>query len=69
MCWFRKKKDKEKITLLEERVRVLETQIENLNETDGRLAAENYQLRDLIISHIRNDMDMTEGDETTWEEN
>ena len=43
--------------------------LEDLNETDGRLAAENYQLKNLITSHIKNDMDMTEGDETTWEEN
>jgi hypothetical protein len=77
MCWFNiGKKDKEKIALLEQRVETLETQVldilgilENLNETDGRLAAENYLLKDLITSHIQNDMDMTEGDETTWGEN
>ena len=76
MCWFRRKKDKEKIALLEQRVETLETQVldilgilENLNETDGRLAAENYLLKDLITSHIQNDMDMTKGDETTCEEN
>lgn len=76
MCWFKSKKDKEKIALLEQKVEDLETQIldilgvlENLNETDGRLAAMCYQLQDLIVSHIQNDMDMTEGDNTTWEEN
>ena len=76
MCWFKNKKDKEQIALLEQRVEDLETQIldilgalEDLNETDGRLAAIYYQLQNLITSHIQNDMDMTEGDETTWEEN
>ena len=76
MCWFRRKKDKEQISLLEQKVEVLEAQVlnildilEGLNEMDRRLAAVNYQLKDLITSHIQNDMDMIEGDETTWEEN
>ena len=48
MCWFKSKKDKEKIALLEQKV-------EDLDK--------------LIREHIQNDMDMTEGDNTTWEEN
>lgn len=77
MCLFnRRKKDREQIALLEQKVETLESQVlnilitlEDLNETDGRLAAINYQLKDLITHHIQNDMDMTEGDEIKWEEN
>ena len=77
MCWFNiGKKNKEENVSLEQKVENLESQVlsildilKDLNETDGRLAAENYQLKELITSHIQNDMDMTEGDETTWEEN
>ena len=76
MCWFnRRKKDKEQIALLEQRVDNLELLLEetmnivkDLYETVGQLAAESFTIKQLINDHIENDRDTTkDDDETTWE--
>jgi len=83
MCLFRSKKDKEQIAILEQKVNDLELTISNL--IDNRDTIINYindlvenienqnqiiqNLKAIIENHIQNDMDMTEGDKTKWEEN
>jgi hypothetical protein len=82
MCWFRKK-DKERIALLEEKIIKLENSIQLLSDDNyllyGRIVQEAKkreeleheleQIKIIINYHIQNDMDMTEGDEIKWEEN
>ena len=82
MCWFRKK-DKEQIALLEQKVMNLENDIQLLSNDNyclyGRIVQEAKrreeleheleQIKTIINYHIQNDMDMTAGDETEWEEN
>lgn len=82
MCWFRKK-DKEQINSLEEKIIKLEDSIQLLSDDNyllyGRIVQEAKRREELeheveqikltMTHHIQNDMDMTEGDETTWEEN
>lgn len=75
MCWFGNK-DKERIISLEDRVHVLELQVEVLTneickliETIGKDEIQIDNIKQIVNHHIQNDMDMTEGDETIWEEN
>lgn len=76
MCWFFNKKRKEEMEIMQQKIDNLESQIssildilKDLNETDGRLAAEIFQIKDTVIYHIENDMDMVEDDGTEWSEN
>lgn len=76
MCLF-SKKDKEKIALLEQKIDTLESQIVNVLENyivelNEKIETQNQiiqNLKAIMEYHIQNDMDMTEGDETEWEEN